>query len=391
MTLFEREQNAFLHTYKRIPLQIVKGEGIYLYADNGSKYMDFFSGLAVNALGYAHPRIVEAVSRQIGLFAHLSNNYITEIQLALTEKLLHYSGMGKAFLSNSGTEAVEAAIKMVRLLKGPDATIYSLTNDFHGRTYGALSLTQRPKYQKGFEPLLPNTGAIEFNNINDLRAKVSETTGAIILEFLQGEGGINELSQEFVAEMVRLREQFGFLIISDCIQCGIGRTGLPFSHNYYHMHPDAIVAAKAIGGGLPLGALLVDNKYEHVFPTGKHGTTFGGNPVSCAAGLVVLEEVFENGLMEQVRQLGMYFKERLLQMKSLYPEKIADVRGKGYMLGVQLTFNGTPVIEQLFERKILSNCTNDTVIRILPPLIAEKQDIDLFCTHFQDIIESAVL
>ncbi|MBI2418349.1 MAG: acetylornithine transaminase [Ignavibacteriales bacterium] len=388
MNLFEREKNAFLHTYKRIPLQISKGDGIYLYDTTGSKYMDFFSGLAVNALGYAHPRIVEAVTKQIGLFAHLSNNYVTNVQLDFTEKLLHYAGMGKAFLTNSGTEAVESAIKMVRLLKGPDAMIYSLTNDFHGRTYGALSLTQRAKYQKGFEPLLPNTGAIEFNNVDDLLTKVNGNTGAIILEFLQGEGGINEVSTDFVNTMTELREKYGFLIISDCIQCGIGRTGLPFSHNYYSFNPDAIVAAKAIGGGLPLGALLVPNSLENVFTLGKHGTTFGGNPVSCAAGLVVLEEVFENGLMEQVRQLGTYFKEVLLQMKANYPEKIKSVRGKGFMLGVELTFNGSGVVEQLFERKILSNCTNDTVIRILPPLITEKQDIDIFCTHFEDILAS---
>lgn len=386
MNLFEREKNAFLHTYKRIPLQISKGDGIYLYDTSGSRYMDFFSGLAVNALGYSHPRIVEAVTRQIGLFAHLSNNYVTNVQIDFTEKLLHYAGMGKAFLTNSGTEAVESAIKMVRLLKGPDAMIYSLTNDFHGRTYGALSLTQRAKYQKGFEPLLPNTGAIEFNNVDDLLNKVNANTGAIILEFLQGEGGINEVSADFVNTMTELREKYGFLIISDCIQCGIGRTGLPFSHNYYNFSPDVIVVAKAIGGGLPLGALLVPNSLENVFALGKHGTTFGGNPVSCAAGLVVLEEVFENGLMEQVRQLGTYFKEGLLQMKANYPDKIKSVRGKGFMLGVELSFNGSGVVEQLFERKILSNCTNDTVIRILPPLITEKQDIDIFCTHFEDIL-----
>lgn len=388
MNIFEREHQVFLPTYKRIPLDLDHGEGIYLYDKNGTRYMDFFSGLAVNALGYAHPAITAAVSRQIGLFAHLSNNFVTDVQVELTEKLLKYSGMDKAFLSNSGTESVEAALKMIRLLYGPDKMIYSMSDDFHGRTYGALSLTHRAKYQKGFEPLMPNTGKITFNDITDLKHKVNGNTAAVVLEFIQGEGGINEISAEFAAELDALRREHGFLVVSDCIQCGIGRTGMPFSHNHLDFNPDIIVCAKAIGGGLPLGALLVQKHLATAFTPGKHGTTFGGNPVSCAAGLVVLTEVFENGLMQHVAKAGDYFKQKLLAIREEFPDKISEIRGKGFMLGVQLTFPGGAVVEKLFERKILSNCTNDTVIRILPPLITSYEQIDEYCINFKEVIQS---
>jgi predicted acetylornithine/succinylornithine family transaminase len=389
MNFLEREQTLFLHTYKRIALDIERGEGVYLFDKSGARYLDFFSGLAVNALGYAHPRVVEAVAKQITRFGHLSNNYITDVQLAFTEKLLHYSGMQKAFLTNSGTEAVEAAMKLIRLLRGPDKMIYSLTDDFHGRTYGALSLTQRDKYQKGFEPLLPNTGKIKFNDVDDLRKKVDETTAAIILEFIQGEGGVNEVSAEFVSTLEKLRTRFGTIIVADGIQCGIGRTGKPFYHSHFGFQPDIILSAKAIGGGLPLGALMVSDAYENVFPVGKHGTTFGGNPVSCAAGLVVLEEVFENGLMQRAAELGDYFKKQLIALKNAHPCNIKDVRGRGFMLGVELTQPGAGVVSRMFEHRVLSNCTNDTVIRILPPLIAEKGHIDEYLNVFEAALKSA--
>ena len=288
--IFEKEKEFFIHTYNRIPVEIKSGQGVHLIDKNGNRYLDFFSGLGVNALGYAHPKIVKAVSEQIAKFAHLSNNYITDIQIEFAELLLKNSKMSKVFLSNSGTEAIEGAIKLIRKKYGPDKKIYSLTNSFHGRTYGAMSLTARSKYRKGFEPLLPNIEQINFNDVNDLQNKIDKNTAGIFIEFIQGEGGINVVSQEFADKLKELRNKFDLLIVADGIQCGIGRTGLPFSHNHLNINPDIIVSAKAIGGGLPLGAILISSELEDVFEVGKHGTTFGGNPVSCAAGKVVLKK-----------------------------------------------------------------------------------------------------
>ncbi|HEX2962061.1 MAG TPA: acetylornithine/succinylornithine family transaminase [Ignavibacteriales bacterium] len=387
-TLLEKEKELFLPTYTRIPIEISRGEGVYLIDSKGERYLDFFSGLAVNALGYAHPKIVEAVCSQIGKFGHLSNNFITDVQVEFTEKLLKCSKMTRAFLANSGTEAIEGTIKLIRLKMGSDKKIFSLTNSFHGRTYGAMTLTAREKYQKGFEPLVPNVGHIEFNNIKDLEKKAGKDTAAIIFEFIQGEGGINEVSEEFIRKVVELRDKYGFIFVADAIQDGIGRSGKAFVHEYYGVEPDIIVTAKAIGGGLPLGAFLTTDRLKDVFTAGKHGTTFGGNPVSCAAGKVVLEEVFEHGLLEKVYENGNYFKAELNKLKEELPGDIKDVRGKGYMLGVELYYEASPVVKAMRERKVLSNATNVNVVRILPPLIATKENIDLYLSVLKDAIKN---
>ncbi len=384
--LFTNENKFFLQTYKRTKIDIVSGEGIFLVDSKNSRYMDFFSGLAVNALGYAHPKIVEAVTRQISKFAHLSNYYITDIQNQFAEKLLTIAGMDKLFLTNSGTETTEAALKLIRKKFGPHKTIYSLTNGFHGRTYGALSLTSRAKYKEGLGPFLPNIHTIEFNDCIDLKNKINNNTAAVFIEFIQGEGGIVEINKEFIDELQLLKQKFDFLIVADAIQCGIGRTGKAFTHNYYDVKPDIILTAKAIGGGLPLGALLVNETLASVFSFGNHGTTFGGNPVSCSAGKVVLEEVFENGLLENVFSFGNYFKSQLVDIQNKFPNKISDVRGKGFMLGVEVKFPGQIIVDEMLKRKILINCTNINVIRLLPPLITNKEQIDIFLYNFEDVI-----
>jgi len=377
-SLFEKEKELFLPTYSRIPLEIERGEGVFLIDKKGDRYLDFFSGLAVNALGYAHPKIVKAVTEQIGKFAHLSNNYITDIQNEFTEKLLKYSKMDKAFLANSGTEAMEGTLKLIRLKKGPDKKIFSLTDSFHGRTYGALTLTGRDKYKKGFEPLLPNIDQIKFNDLTDLENKVDDNTAAVIFEFIQGEGGINEVCVAFINKIVELKKKHNFILVADAIQDGIGRTGKAFVHEYHNVRPDILVTAKAIGGGLPLGAFLTTNEFRDVFTVGKHGTTYGGNPVCCAGGKVVLEEIFEHGLLESVSTLGKYFFETLNELKEKYPAKIKEVRGRGFMIGVDLYYDGADTVKKLRQEKVLINCTNNTVLRILPPLISTKDNIDYF-------------
>lgn len=387
MNIFEKEKQLFLQVYNRLPLNVKKGEGCWLIDEKNERYLDFFSGLAVNALGYGHPKIIEAVSKQIALYAHLSNNYITEPQIEFAEILLKYSQMSKIFLTNSGTETIEAALKLVRYIKGPNKKILSLTSSFHGRTYGALSITNREKYQKGFEPLLPNIDKIKHNSVDDLLNKVDENTAAVFLEFIQGEGGINEASEDFVRELFNAREKYKFLIVADAIQDGIGRTGKPFAHQHFNVKPDLIATAKAIGGGLPLGALLVNEEYDNVLPVGKHGTTFGGNPVCCAAGIVALREIFENGLMENAARLGGYFKDELINLQKKYPAQIKEVRGKGFMLGVELNYDGADFVKKMFEKKVLTNCANQNVIRILPPLIAVRNEIDLYLQAFEDTLK----
>ncbi|MFO7447249.1 MAG: acetylornithine/succinylornithine family transaminase [Ignavibacteriaceae bacterium] len=388
MNIFEKEKQLFLPTYARVPLDIAYGEGVHLFDKQGQRYLDFFSGLAVNALGYAHPGINKAVTEQLSKFAHLSNNFITDVQIEFTELLLKYSGMSRAFLTNSGTEAVEGVIKIVRKKYGPDKIIYSLTNSFHGRTYGGLTLTCKKKYQDDFKPLLPNISYIEFNDVEDLKKKVNADTAAVFVEFIQGEGGINVVSREFADTLKELRKQYDFALVADGIQCGIGRTGKPFSFHHYDIKPDIVISAKAIGGGLPLGAFLTSEPFDNVLDAGKHGTTFGGNPVSCAAGIVVLREVFENGLMEKAAELGEYFINELNELKNQFPDDIKEVRGKGFMLGVEMKYECSKFVEKLRNRKVLANCTNQFVVRILPPLIAKKEDIDFFLYNFHEVLKN---
>lgn len=377
----------FLSTYHPLDLDIDHGEGIFLFDKHGNKYYDFFGGLAVNALGYSHPKIVEAVSTQISKFAHLSNYFLSDIQNKFANKLLSASGMSQLFLTNSGTEATEAAIKLIRKKFGPDNIIFSLSNSFHGRTYGALSITARAKYRDNFAPLLQNTGTIRFNDIKDLKEKINSNTAAVFLEFIQGEGGINEISFEFIDLLKKLREEFKFLVVADEIQSGIGRTGRNFAYQHYNILPDIVLSAKAIGGGLPLGAMMVNKDLGNIFEYGEHGTTFGGNPVCCAAGLIVMEEVFEKGLCNKVADLGKYFKDGLLKIQSAQNEKIKHIRGKGLMLGVELYFEGKNIVQEMLKRKILTNCTNNNVIRILPPLIITKEQIDFYLTNFKEVIQ----
>jgi len=386
LQLLEKEKKYFLSTYSRIPLEITHGEGTYLFTSDGKKYLDFFSGLGVNALGHSHPKIVKALKDQNEKFSHLSNYYITDIQIEFAELLLKHSRMEKIFLTNSGTEAVEAVLKLLRKKYGPVKKIFSLTNSFHGRTYGALSLTAREKYRKSFKPLLPGISQLIFNNLNDLRQNIDENTAAIFLEFVQGEGGINLISQEYVDLLKELKNKFDFSIVADEIQSGIGRTGKGFAFEHFNIIPDIIISAKAIGGGLPLGALLTSSNYADVFTPGDHGTTFGGNPIACAAGKVVLKEVFENDLVHSVAKLGEYFIQELNNFKELYPDKIMEVRGKGFMIGIEISGSGKQIVDRMREKNILINSTNNNTLRILPPLISTKTEIDIFLERFYKVL-----
>jgi acetylornithine aminotransferase len=384
--IFDKEEEYLLHTYKRIPIEISHGEGVYLFSVDGKKYLDFFSGLAVNALGYGNLKVIQAIEDQIKKFIHISNYYINYSQLELAERLVKLSGLSKVFFTNSGTEAVEASLKLVRKYFGPEKKIITFSNAFHGRTYGSLSLSGKDKYKKNFSPLLPNILQLEFNDVRQLENNVDLNTAAIYIEFVQGEGGIKIASYQFAQKIVELRAKFGFALVADEVQSGIGRTGLPFAYNHYGIEPDLVIIAKAIGGGLPLGTLITNRKYENVFEYGDHGSTFGGNPVACAAGLAVIDSLFNSGLINQVASLGEYFKSELELIRKKHPNKIVEVRGFGFMLGVELFQPCTNLVKEFREKGILINCTSENVLRILPPLISTKENIDHFLNIFNQIL-----
>ncbi len=392
MNKFDLEAKLFFQTYKRLAVEVECGEGMYLMSKSGERYLDMFAGLGVNALGYNNPKIKQAIERQIGRYIHLSNLFVMDSQLEFTERLLKYSGYDKAFLTNSGTEATEGAIKLVRKWGNPKGKtdILALTNSFHGRSMGSLSLTERPKYRDGYEPFLPNVYHVEFNNTENLRKKVNEKTSALFLEFIQGEGGINVISREFVDELFVLREKHDFLIVADEIQSGAGRTGEFFAYEHYGVKPDVALVAKPLGGGLPVGAILGNRKVADVFAFGAHGTTFGGNPVACAAGIVVLDEIMENGLMENAGVVGAYLKQKLLELKQEFSDLIADVRGLGLMLGIELTQDGSPFVLKALENHMLINCTNNVVLRFLPPFIITHREADSLLEVLRKIFKDRV-
>jgi len=353
-----------------------------------------FGGLAVNSLGYAHPKIIEAIETQIRKFNHLSNTFLQEPQLQLAELLLKISNYKKIFFTNSGTEAIESAMKLVRKWgkKKNKVNVFGMSNGFSGRTYGALSIMDKEKYKTGYEPFLPNAGVIRFNDVTDLENNIGETTAGVFLEFIQGEGGIVPASKEFVEKLFSLREKFYFLIVADEIQTGIGRTGKFFCFEHYNALPDIICFAKAVGGGLPLGGILGNEKVADVFTVGVHGTTFGGNPVACCAGIATVNEIYFNGAMNNASEVGNYFLEKLRSLKNIFPNLVKEVRGKGMMLGIELTRDGSRIVEKFLENGILLNCTNGNVLRLLPPLILSREQIDeamkIFEKVFSEVSES---
>ena len=379
------EEQDFFHTYKRLPLVITHGDGCYLYSENGNKILDMFGGLAVNVLGYNHPQINEAITGQVKKYIHISNIFYQEKQIALADKILNLSGFKKVFFSNSGTESVEAAIKLIRkfYLGTGKKTLISFSGSFHGRTMGALTLTARKKYRDQFAPLLPGVKHLEFNNISDLEKNIDENTAGVFIECLQGEGGVNPVNLEFVLSLNELKKKYEFIIAADEIQSGVGRTGKLHAFEHYGLDADIVILAKGIGGGLPLGAVLGNSELENVFTYGEHGSTFGGNPVAAACGLVIFS-LLESGLMNQVKKTGEYLVDGLKKLKEKHPEKITNIRGMGLMLGVELNFPAQSVVEKLMSRGILVNCTNENVIRLLPPYIINNSDINLFIEEFDN-------
>ena len=388
MNLKDKESQYLLHTYKRLPIEIDHADGVYIYAKDGKKYLDFFGGIAVNALGYNNPRVKAAIIGQVERYMHVSNLFYMDVQVELAEAICGISGYPKVFLTNSGTEAIEAAIKIARKWGSTrnKSGLLALTNSFHGRTMGALSLTDRPKYRHGFEPFLPEVDHVEFNNVNELRAKVNDSTAAVFIEFIQGEGGVNVVSKEFVEELFSLKRKHDFIVVADEIQGGIYRSGKVFSFEHFGVRPDVVTMAKPLGGGLPLGGVLVEEPLHEVLGYGAHGTTFGGNPVACAAGLATIKELSERKIGSHVTEVGKYLRQSLLQLRSKFPDFISEVRGLGLMVGVECKIECAEIVSELLSKGVLANCTNGNVIRLLPPLIIEKEHVDIFVSRLGETV-----
>ena len=374
----ETEQQLFFHNYARLPLAVTHGEGNYLVSPDGSRYLDMISGIGVNALGYGDKRIVGAIAEQAQKVIHASNLFMLEPQFNLAAKLLEISGLSKVFFANSGTEAIEAAIKLSRKWASRTGNtekkeIISLSNCFHGRTYGAMSLTDKPKYLEGYDPLLPGTGNVSFNDATDLQAKVSEKTAAVFVEFVQGEGGIHKISAEFIDALKTLREKHDFLLVADEIQTGCGRTGKFFSYMHFDISPDLVCLAKPLGGGLPLSAVIGSRKVEDVFAAGNHGTTFGGNPVACAAGLALINAIYEDNLMDRGLETGEWIGEAFKTLATKHSQ-ILEIRQYGLMIGVTVNRDASYYVGEALKRKVLVNATSGNVLRLLPSLTTSREE-----------------
>lgn len=374
--LVEREQRVLYPIYRRLPIAIARADGCWIEDVEGKRYLDLISGIGTNALGHGHPQILAAVRAQIERYMHVSNLYYQEPQIALAEKLCQQTGYAAVIYSNSGAESWEAALKLARrwgYLGGKTGDIVTFSGGFHGRTYGALSTMDKPLYKDGMGPFLPNVRIVPFDDPDALDDAVSETTCAVGLEFIQGEGGIVEASAALVERIETLRQRYGFLLIADEVQSGCGRTGDFFAFERYGVRPDIVTMAKALGGGLPLGAILVGERLLGVWQRGQHGTTYGGNPVACAAGIVVMEQL-EAGLLDHVRQLGGRMRSDLEMLAAEFPSLVASVRGRGMMLGIELREDATHLRDALLRRGVIANATATTVLRLLPPLVLSSNE-----------------
>lgn len=379
----ELEKQVLIPTYDRLPILAVRGDGCYLYDDQGKKYLDFLGGLAVNALGYAHPEIMAVLCDPSESLLHVSNLIYHRYQAPLAEKLARLSGLDRVFFGNTGTEVIEGAVKLARAYarKHHPADpferyeVLSLENSFHGRTLGALSSTWPEKYRRPFEPLLPGSKFVRLNDVAHLRESFTPRVAALLVEVIQGEGGVVEISQEFLRAAQDLCRANDALLICDEIQCGLGRTGRFFAFQKLGLQPDIVVVAKPLAAGLPLAAIIARDTVAQAFSPGMHGTTFGGGPLQCRLALKFLEILERPGFLDYVREVGAYFRHQLEKLQREL-KVIRAVRGDGLMLAAELSAPGKEVVRQALEAGFLMNCTQEKVLRFLPPLIIQRHHVD---------------
>jgi acetylornithine/N-succinyldiaminopimelate aminotransferase len=379
------EAKLLLTTYERNPILFVRGEGVHLIDENGDRYLDLLSGIGVNALGYGHPAIENAIAEQSKKLIHISNLFFHEGQAELALRLTEASGMDRAFFSNSGTEAWEAALKLARACAGMKRNegkhlgtkFLALEHSFHGRTMGSVATTHKEKYRDPFAPVMPGVEFVRFNDVADFKAKFSNDVCAVLLEAVQGEGGIRPVSQQFIEATRELTSSTGALLIVDEIQAGLGRTGKWFAYQHYGVKPDVTTLAKPIAGGLPLGVMLCTEEAAQAIHPGMHGTTFGGGPLACAVAVAVFDTIEKNHLLDHVNEVGNYFHEKLDQLRQKHVA-ITEVRGLGLMLAAELDSAelAKTVLAEMLKRRILINRTSETVLRFLPPFILGKEHVD---------------
>jgi len=380
--ILDDSQKYVMNTYSRQPLVLVKGRGMKVYDSDGREYLDFVSGVAVNNLGHCHPRVVVALQKQAQRLMHVSNHYHNEPQINLARALVTHSFADKVFFCNSGTEAIEAAIKLARryareVLKQDRFEIITMRGSFHGRTLGALTATAQEKFHKGFEPIVPGFRYVPFNDVEAVSKAVNEQTCAILVEPVQGEGGVNIPASGYLKALREICDKNNILLMLDEIQTGMGRTGKLYGYEHSGITPDVAAIAKGLGGGMPIGALLATDKAAQALIPGTHGSTFGGNPLACAAALAAFEALLEdNIIIQSVEQLGKHFLERLEGLKKKY-SFVKEVRGQGLLVGMEIDFDGKDIVSACIKEGFLINCTMNTVLRFMPALIISEEEIDL--------------
>jgi acetylornithine/N-succinyldiaminopimelate aminotransferase len=388
-------EQYLLPTYKRSQTVFTHGRGAYVFDATGKKYLDFLGGIAVNALGHAHPRIVKTIRRESARAIHFSNLFHNEFQGPLAQKLAQWSGLDRVFFANSGTEAIDGALKLARLCGHRPAeshgktqaktSILAMRNSFHGRTFGALSVTATEKYRLPFAPLVPGVEFVAFNDVADLEAKMDGTVCAVIVETIQGEGGVFPVTAEFWERARALATQHGALLIADEIQCGLGRTGRYFAYQGFSSKPDIAVVAKPLAAGLPLGAILTNHAVAARVAPGLHGTTFGGGPMICAVALEFLRIVEDEKLIENVRACGDQLRAGLENLRARH-DFIKEIRGEGCMFGVELSVDGGWFVTEALKRGLLINCTHDFTIRLLPPFVITSAQVREFLIQFDKVL-----
>lgn len=388
-------EQYLLPTYKRSQAVFTHGRGAYVFDATGKKYLDFLGGIAVNALGHAHPRIVKTIRRESARAIHFSNLFHNEFQGPLAQKLAQWSGLDRVFFANSGTEAIDGALKLARLCGHPSAesqgktqaktNILAMQNSFHGRTFGALSVTATEKYRLPFAPLVPGVEFVAFNDVADLEAKMDGTVCAVIVETIQGEGGVFPVTARFWERARSLATQHGAVLIADEIQCGLGRTGRHFAYQGFSSKPDIAVVAKPLAAGLPLGAILTNHAVAARVSPGLHGTTFGGGPMVCAVALEFLQIVEDEKLIENVRACGDQLRAGLEKLRARH-DFIKEIRGEGCMFGVELSVDGGLFVTEALKRGLLINCTHDFTIRLLPPFVITKAQVREFLNLFDEVL-----
>lgn len=388
--IFDEDKGAYLPVFSRYKIVIDHGEGPYAYDIDGKKYLDFLGGIAVNVLGHDYPPLVDAIAHQARKMIHCSNLYYTRAQADAAAKLVKLSGLDKAFFGNSGAEANEGAIKVARKyahsLDPEKSQIISAWNSFHGRTIATLTATGQPHYHEGFGPLPDGFDYVHYNDLAELESMMSDKTCAVLLETIQGEGGVYTPAPGYLEGVRKLCDKYHALLIFDEIQAGIGRSGKFFAYEKYGVQPDVVTLAKGLAGGVPIGAFITTDAVANAMKPGDHGTTFGGNPLACAAANVVLDTVPQPEFLAHVETVGSYFKAQLLKLQEKYPSLIKEVRGTGLILGAELTIPGRDIVNDVLAKGAIINCTAGNVLRFIPPLIITEEQVDEVLSMIDDVL-----